>query len=65
MIQTEPQVIATAQYELRDTAKALEVSKSCIVKWTEKGVLRARRKKLNGRRVWLGADILRAWRAQM
>lgn len=65
MIETVPQVIETAQYELRDAAKALEVSKSCIVKWTEKGVLRANRKKLNGRRFWTGAEILRAWRAKM
>jgi hypothetical protein len=65
MTQTEPQVVETAQYELREAAKALKVSTSCVIKWTEKGLLRAKRKRLNGRRYWTGAEILRAWRAQM
>lgn len=65
MTKTEPVVIESAQYELRDAAEALGVSTSCIIKWTEKGLLRAGRKRLNGRRFWTGKEILRAWRAQM
>jgi len=65
MIKTEPVVEPTARYELRDAAKALEVSPSSIVKWTAAGLLRAGRKRLNGRRCWTGAELIRAWRAQM
>jgi len=65
MIKTVPKVVESAQYELRDTAEVLGVSISTITKWTAKGLLRASRKRLNGRRFWTGSEILRAWRAKM
>lgn len=65
MIKEQPQVEPKAKYELRDAAKVLEVSKSSIAKWTEKGLLRARRKRVNGRRFWTGAELLRLWSSQI
>lgn len=65
MTKTAPKVVESAQYELRDTAEALGVSISCVTKWTAKGLLKAGRKRLNGRRFWTGKEILRAWHAQM
>lgn len=65
MIKSQPQVDPKAKYELRDAAQVLEVSKSCIAKWTERGILRANRKRANGRRFWTGAELLRLWNSQM
>ena len=65
MIKTEPIVELTAKYELRDACGIMGVTASCLAKWTEKGVVKCGRKKLNGRRFWTGAELLRAWKAQM
>ena len=65
MKKTEPIVELTAKYELRDACFILGVTASCLSKWTAKGVIKCGRKKLNGRRFWTGAEILRAWKAQM
>lgn len=65
MTNTEPVVEQHAKYELREAAKALDVSKSCIIKWTAKGFLKSGRKKVNGRQFWTGAELLRAWRARL
>ena len=63
MIQQEPAVVKTARYELREAAKILQVSASSISKWTAAGLMRAQRKRLNGRRCWTGEELLRAWRS--
>ena len=34
MIKSEPQVNLSGKYELRDAAKVLEISPSCLAKWT-------------------------------
>ena len=65
MIKTEPTVSMTDKYELREAAKVLEVSSSSITNWTKKGLIRAGRKRINGRRYWTGAELLKAWRASM
>jgi DNA-binding transcriptional MerR regulator len=65
MIKTEPKVEPTAKYQLKDAALAMEISPSCLSKWTEKGIIKCGRRKLNGRRFWTGAELLRAWKAQM
>lgn len=65
MTKTEPSVHATEKYELREAAKILEVSSSSIANWTKKGLIKAGRKRINGRRYWTGAELLKAWRATM
>ena len=63
MINTEPKVDNNARFELREAAEILGVSTSSITKWTAAGLMRAGRKRLNGRRCWTGAELIRAWRA--
>lgn len=65
MIKSQPEVEMTAKYELKDAALALEISPSCLIKWTAKGYLKCGHKKVNGRRFWTGAELLRAWKAQI
>ncbi len=65
MTKSQPNVSPTYKYELREAAKALDVSTSTIVKWTNKGILRASTRRANGRRVWSGEELIRAWKATM
>ena len=65
MTTTEPQVSPKALFELRQAAEILQVSPSTIVKWTAEGKIRAKIKRINGRRCWLGAELVRAWKALM
>jgi excisionase family DNA binding protein len=65
MLNSPPDIIQSGKYELREAAKALGVSTSTIDKWTRKGVLKCQIRKANGRRYWTGAELLRAWMANM
>ena len=63
MIKSEPQVNLSGKYELREAAKVLEISPSCLAKWTAQGKIKAGVKKVNGRKFWSGAELLRVWKA--
>lgn len=63
MVQQEPKVIPTARYELRDASRALGIHKSTLLNWTKQGLIRAGVRKVNGRKCWLGSELLRCWRA--
>ena len=65
MIQTEPIVNPNGKYELRHASEVLQVSKSTILRWTSQGLMRCSVRRTNGRKVWTGADIIRAWRSIM
>ena len=63
MVQEEPKVILTARYELRDASRLLGIHKSTLLNWTKQGFIKAGVRKVNGRRCWLGSELLRCWRA--
>lgn len=65
MTKTEPQIVETAKYGIGEAAKILEVTTATINRWTANGLIRSGRRRINGRRFYTGAEILRAWRAQM
>ncbi len=65
MKQDEPKIVTTAKYSISEVAEILGVTTATINRWTAKGMIHAGRRRLNGRRFWTGAEILRAWRAQM
>ena len=65
MIQTEPTISESAKYGLGEAAAILGVSTASISRWTASGLIHAGRRRVNGRRYWTGAELLRAWRAQM
>ncbi len=61
----EPNVRPTDRYELRDASAALGIHKSTLLNWTKQGYIKAGIRKVNGRRCWLGSEIIRCWRAMM
>lgn len=65
MKQTEPNIVTNAKYSISEVAEILEVTTATINRWTANGMIHAGRRRVNGRRYWTGAEILRAWRAQM
>ena len=65
MVNEEPKVIPSARYELREAAEILGVSPTTLSKWTNEGKIKYGIKKVNGRRFWLGSELLRAWRMSM
>ena len=65
MTNLKPQIDENAKLELREAARALNVSPSTIQKWTAAGKLKCGMKRLNGRKFWWGRDIIRAWMASM
>lgn len=65
MTKTEPNVKPTDRFELREAAEVMEVDKSTILRWTNKGLLSCRIRRSNNRRFWTGAELVRFWRACM
>ena len=65
MTKEQPIISMTANYELREVAKLLDVSASSIIRWTKDGKMRSGVKRINGRRCWSGKEILRVWRNMM
>lgn len=64
MINTAPKIDPSARLELREAAAALNVDKSTIQKWTKDQRLRCGVKKSNGRKYWLGSELIRFWKAE-
>lgn len=62
MNRTQPDVIPTARYELREVAHLLGVHKASVLRWTKQGKIKNTARQLNSRKVWTGAEILRFWR---
>lgn len=62
MIKTEPDVNPQGKYELRHASQIMKVSKSTILRWTSQGLMRCSVRRANGRKVWSGAELIRAWR---
>lgn len=65
MKQMEPAIIKNGKYGITEVAELLGVSAGTINRWTSAGLMRAGRRRVNGRRFWTGEEILRAWRAQI
>lgn len=47
---------------MADAAAALQISPTTLHRYTEQGLIKARVRKANGRRVWKGADLINLWR---
>lgn len=62
MITTKPKVDPTGIYNLKETAKALEMSPSTIRRYCKEGIIKVRVRKSTGKRVITGADIIKCWR---
>ena len=63
MTTNTPKVKPDDKYELRETAQLLGVHATTVLRWTRIGLLRCSIRRINGRRVWTGKEILSFWRA--
>ena len=61
MTKFKPTVDPNGKYELRDAAKALGIHKTTLNAYRVKGWIKSSVKKLNGRAVYSGADIIKFW----
>lgn len=65
MIKEKPNIDPTSRFELREVALILGAHKASILRWTRMGKLHCTQRRINNRRVWTGAEILRFWRTEM
>lgn len=65
MIEREPIVDVNGKYELLAVSSILQVSRSSVLRWTKKGLMRCNVRRCNNRKVWSGSEILRFWRANV
>ena len=60
----QPEVIKNAYYEVREAAAVLGVSDTTLYRWTASIPLHTATRKSNGRRVWSGSELIKAYNAQ-
>jgi len=65
MTQNVPNVIPSAHYELKAASEALGITRATLLRYTHNGSISAKTSMANGRKFWLGADILRLWNSCM
>ena len=61
MTSTKPQVAMDGLYESKQTCEALGISRSCLAKYARSGMIAFSTRRLNGRRVFKGADVIKLW----
>lgn len=65
MTSTEPQVLLTGQYTIKETCKALGISRETLRKYTEQGHINVKHRISNLRPFYVGKDIIRFWKASI
>lgn len=65
MITTEePKVTLTGMYNVMQAAQALGIHRNTLSKYTECGFIKCHFRRNTKQKFYLGADIMRFWRAQ-
>jgi DNA-binding transcriptional MerR regulator len=61
---TEPQVVDTGRYSVKESASALNISTRTLLNHTNGGLIHCEIRKVNGRKFYFGYEIKRYWRAK-
>lgn len=61
----EPRVSLTGRYSIKETCKALSISRETLRRYTYAGHIRCGFRKNNAQKFYLGSEIIRFWKAQM
>ena len=61
MTHTRPQVAPDGLYQLKEAAAALQVDKSTLLRYTQRGLCKATIRRCNGFRIWKGSELLKLW----
>lgn len=62
MTTIEPNVSPTALYEAKATCEALGITPSTLSRYYRSGYIKADVRRVNGRRVYKGSEIIKLWR---
>lgn len=64
MTAVKPEINPDGLYQAKQTAELLHIHRSTLYRYAEQGILPAHGIRRNGRQVWKGRDIIRAWYIQ-
>lgn len=63
MTANSPDVRADGRYSIKETSELLGISARTLRRYTDNGIIRCGRWKMNGRPFYTGREILRLWMA--
>lgn len=61
MITSKPDITPDGYYQMNAAAQALQISRTSLHRYTEKGIIKASVRRVNGRRIWKGSELLKLW----
>lgn len=64
MTATEPKVDKDGRYSAKEAAGLLGVSRATLERYVKTGKIKCGIRRSNGRRFYLGMEIVRCWRAE-
>ncbi len=62
---TEPRLDKEGRYSATDTCRLLGIHRNTLLTYTKCGLIRCGYRRVGARKFYLGAEILRFWRAQL
>ena len=65
MNSAEPNIVMSSRYSIDETCAFLGVHRHTLRRYTKKGKIRCGFHRINGRKFYLGSEILRFWRSQL
>ena len=61
----EPKVNETGRYSVSEACEALGIHRNSLSSYTNSGIIKCGFRKMNGRKFYLGSEIMKFWRAQL
>lgn len=65
MINEEPSVAKNGRYPIGKAARLLGISRNTLRTYADSGVIKSSVSRVNGRRIFLGIDLLYLWRTHI
>ncbi|MCC8115084.1 MAG: hypothetical protein LIP03_14055 [Bacteroidales bacterium] len=62
MIKEQPKVKPNERYTQKEASMALGISRQTLGVYTKKGYIRCRTSTINGRKAYLGSDLIAFWK---
>ncbi len=65
MTATRPSVALDGRYTVTQTCAALGIHRATLLRYTKRGAIRAAFRRVDGRKVYVGKDIIKLWSASL
>ena len=62
---TEPRISESWRYSVSETCQILGIHRNTLTSYTSSGTIKCGFRKMNGRKFYLGSEIMKFWRAQL